>query len=139
MKRLLYKILLILNLLRIDIVMAAEIDYSNICGNSGVSSAMVIIGYIIQIAKWIVPLIIVVLGMVDYGKASISNDEKAVNKATVALVRRIVAGIVIFFVPTIISAFTKNILKTNIDSEFLTCTNCMFNPVTCQENIKHSK
>ena len=130
MKNILYKTLIVLSILRIDIVMAAEIDYSNICGNSGVSSAMVIIGYIIQVAKWIAPLIIVVLGMVDYGKASISNDEKAVNKATVALVRRIVAGIVIFFVPTIISAFTKNTLKTDIENEFLSCTSCMFNPST---------
>ena len=91
---------------------------------------MIILGYIIQVGKWIVPLIIISLGMVDYGKAAISNDEKALTKATSALVRRFIAGIVIFFVPTIISAFTKNTLKTDIENEFLSCTSCMFNPST---------
>lgn len=127
---------LIYFLLSFDIAYAAEIDYGNICGNSGVGSAMVILGYIIQVAKWVAPLIIIVLGMVDFGKAALSSDEKATTKASGALVRRFIAGIVIFFVPTIISAFTKNILKTNIENEFLSCTSCMFSPSICQEQVK---
>ena len=132
------KLLLILNyfLLSFDYVQALRIDYNNVCNNSSVGSAMVILGYVIEISKWIVPLIIIVLGMIDFGKAMISNDDSSINKASVTLIRRLIAGVVIFFIPTIISVFTKNILDTNIENEFLTCTSCVFNPNDCKEYVE---
>ena len=112
----------------------ARLNYNSLCSDNNVKSAFKIIGYVILIIKWIVPLIIIVLGMVDFGKASISNDEKALNKATGALIRRIVAGVAIFFIPTIILAaldvikITKGIEKEN-DTTFGVCTKCMFDPI----------
>lgn len=123
------------------------LDYNSICsnataGNRGIRQTFKMVGYLIQIIKWIVPLIIIVLGMVDFGKAAISNDEKAINKALFALVRRLLAGIVIFFIPTIVMAilnaievykgldenFIDPITNEVVESQFGACTKCLFDP-----------
>lgn len=117
-----------------EITLAARLDYSSLCSNEGFKQAAKIIGYVIMIVKWIVPLLIMVLGMIDFGKAVVSNDEKAVNKATSSLIRRIVAGLVIFFIPTIVMA-ALNLVKVskgiekNTDTNFGACTKCLFDPV----------
>lgn len=116
-----------------------KLDYVNLCSNSGISNVMVLIGYFIKILCIIVPMIIIILSMIDYFKVVVSNDEKALTKATLTLIRRILSGVVIFIVPTIIGAFTSMILKYDIfgkENQFLGCTNCLLKPSECREKIK---
>lgn len=118
-------------------------DYERICYEPGVMNAMKIIGYVILVCRWIVPLIIIVLGMIDYGKAAVSNDDKALNKATAALIRRFVAGVLVFLIPTIIVAILNITISTDIslegegkttigDTNFGHCTKCLFDPENCK-------
>ena len=108
-------------------VIAETINYDNICANDGIRKSLKIIGYLVMVAKWIVPFIIIVLGMTDYFKATVSNDENALSKATVALIKRIIAGIVVFFIPTIILAGLNLLhLTTNIEND--SCIRCIFDP-----------
>ncbi len=112
---------------------------NDICANEGVTDALIIIGHIISILKYIVPLIIIVFGMVDFTKAVVSSDDKAISKAAGALIRRVIAGIVIFLVPTIISTILNITISTDInnnkttigDTEFGKCTKCIFSPSDC--------
>ena len=60
---------------------STNVDYSSICsleteGNKGIRQTFKMVGYFIQLIKWIVPLIIIVLGMIDFGKASINTLSK---------------------------------------------------------------
>ncbi len=106
-------------------------DYDNVCNNEGAKNAIVFIGKIIVVALWVVPLIIIVLGMVDFTKAMMSNDEKAVGKATSALIKRIVAGLAAFVVPTLILAILKNIGVTKYieqNADYTSCMNCLLYP-----------
>ena len=117
-----------------EIAYAARLDYSSLCSNDGFREAAKIVGFVIMIVRWIVPLIIIVLGMVDYGKAAISNDEKALNKATGALIRRFIAGVVIFFIPTIVMTALNVVqvskgIEKDTDTNFGACTKCLFDPV----------
>lgn len=121
---------LLMLLISCSIVTAENINYNNLCANDGIGSAARIIGYIIIIAKWLVPLIIIVLGMVDFGKAVIASDEKAINKSASSLIRRIIAGLAVFFAPTIILAFLNLIQITGgieETSRFNACTKCILN------------
>jgi len=126
--------LLILILLLPIVVNASNINYNSICSEKGVMDAMRIIGYVIQVCRWIAPLILMVLGMVDFGKAAIASDEKALSNATASLIRRFVASVVIFFIPTIVLALlnaieiTKGIEDKN-NSQFGACTKCIFDPI----------
>lgn len=129
--------LTILFVLLIQKVSAESIIYDNLCYrfDEGIGAAFKIIGYVVLIAKWIVPLIIMVLGMVDFGKAVISSDEQAISKASKSLVTRFVAGIVVFFIPTIMLAFLNIIgvtndiegLDDNNPNRYSACTKCVLN------------
>ncbi len=111
-----------------------RLDYHSLCNNDGIRHAVKIIGYVISICKWVVPLIIIVLGMIDFSKAVISSDEKAISKATSSLIKRFIAGVVVVLVPTIVMAILNAIKVTNglENTEFGECTTCLFNPGNCK-------
>ena len=58
-----------------------------------------LVGKILGVFKIVIPLLLLILGMFDLGKAVVASDDKAINKATTALVKRAVAAIIIFFIP----------------------------------------
>ena len=87
------------------------------------------IGYFLLIIKIVIPILIVILGVIDIGKAAISNDEKALSKASDALVKRLVMGISIFFIPTIISFIFSLIISAAPQMEAIKpCEKCLLNP-----------
>ena len=98
---------------------------NGICTNYSILNALSIIFTIIDIVKIVVPLLIIVLGMIDYTKATTSSDEKALQKSTLALLRRLIAGVVVFFVPTIITAFIS--LLNNATGGNFTIEECIIN------------
>ena len=51
----------------------------------------------------IAPILVIVLGMVDYAKAVISDDDKALSKANSNLAKRLIAAIALFFVPLLLT------------------------------------
>ena len=110
-------------------------DYDDLCtSNEDVRKAFKIISTVILIAHWVIPLIIIVLGMIDFTKAVISDDEKATEKATTALIRRVIAGIVVFFIPTIITGLLNLIDITDgimDNGTFAACTKCLFDNKKC--------
>ena len=123
---------------------SSRIDYNNICsfgtdGNKGIVSAIKITGYIIVIMKWVIPMLLIGFGMVDFFKA-ILGDEKSLNKAAGSFAKRVIAGIVVFLLPTLISAVvnifdeTRNSLSDDSNkSNFAACTKCLFDPFnSCQ-------
>lgn len=69
-----------------------------------------ILGYIVLILRIAIPLILIVLGMVDLGKAVVASKDDAINKAVSQLIRRFIAAVAVFFVPIIVSALF-NVLK----------------------------
>ena len=98
--------LILVGLISINKVYADTVTYDNVCNtfDSGIGSAIRILGHLVMIIKIIVPVVIIVLGMVDFGKAELSSDDKALTKAVGALTRRFIAGVVIFLAPGLVSA-----------------------------------
>lgn len=92
-----------------------------------------ILGYVVVIFKIVIPLILIVLGMVDLGKAVVASKDDAINKAVSALLKRFIAAVVIFFVPTIVSAIF-NALSLMSDAErtdYNICVQCVTNVGSC--------
>ena len=88
-----------------------------------------VIGYIIVIIKILVPIILIVLGSIDLGKASISQDEKALKDAVTKFCKRILIGLIIFFIPTILDFFLSLVSGvSDIADKFRPCTECVLNP-----------
>ena len=55
----------------------------------------------------IVPALVIVLGMIDLAKAVIASKEDEMKKAQATMIKRIIVGVVIFFVPIIIKAILQ--------------------------------
>ena len=92
-----------------------------------------LLGWAVMVIKIVIPLILIVLGMVDLGKAVVSSDEKAINKQVGILLRRFIAAVVIFFVPTIISAIFNalNIMGDDTKNDYNVCVQCVTNVTGC--------
>lgn len=76
-----------------------------------------ILGFVVNVIKIVIPLMLIILGMLDLGKAVVASKDDAINKATTTLIKRFVAAAVMFFVPTIISAIFNMVLGINLKAE----------------------
>ena len=62
------------------------------------------VGVFVTIFKIVIPILLIIFGSIDLGKAVVASDDKAIKSATTTLVKRLIAAIVIFFIPTIVRA-----------------------------------
>ena len=107
------------------------IEEINFCERNEVRKTFQIVGYILYVAKLVVPLLLIILGTVDFAKATISSDDKAPKEAVVSLIKRILIAIIIFLIPTILNfllSLVNGASEAFSDSEFTDCTDCLFDP-----------
>lgn len=99
-----------------------------------------VLGYVVMIFKIVIPLLLIIFGMLDLGKAVISSDDKAISKAVSTLVKRFIAAIVVFFIPTIVSALFSAItnIKITEDTDYNICVQCVTDATgsTCTDKVK---
>lgn len=88
------------------------------------------VGWFLLVFKVIIPILLIIFGMIDLGKAVISSDEKAVSKAANSLLKRVIAGVVIFFIPTIVGAIFKMIgsFQRDAKGQYDICSACITSP-----------
>lgn len=89
-----------------------------------------LIGYCILAIKIFVPLIIIIMACIDIFKVIVSGEEKDMKTFGTLTLKRIVAGIIVFLLPTIVYA-ALNFVESASDttSKFSTCNECLFNPL----------
>lgn len=85
------------------------------------------VGYFLLVFKIVIPIILIILGMVDLGKAVISSDNKEVSKAAKSLLMRCIAAVAIFFIPTIVS-FVIRLVDTSTSDKYEVCAKCISSP-----------
>ena len=49
-----------------------------------------------------IPIILIIMGSIDLGKAVLSSDDKEIKASTSRLIKRVIAAIAVFFVVTIV-------------------------------------
>ena len=111
-----------------------QVSGFDFCIEDGVLKTFQIIGYLIIIIKILVPLLLIVFGSIDFGKAIIANDDKAINKSGQVLAIRAAAGVIIFFIPTIIN-FAVSLVSSwsDVKSKFDYCNTCLLNTGKCND------
>lgn len=89
-----------------------------------------IVGYVLLVFKIVIPLLLIILGMLDLGKAVIASKDDEVKKAVTSLVKRAIAAVVIFLLPTIITFIMGVISNFNetAKSDFDICRKCISSP-----------
>lgn len=94
---------------------------------------MQFVGYVMLGFKIIIPLLLLVLGSFELGKAIVSQKDDEIKGATTKLVKKLVAGIIIFFIPTLIglvfglvSGFSDD---ADVQREYEICKDCITSPI----------
>ena len=86
-------------------------------------------GILLMIVKIVVPLLLILFGMIDLSKAVIDSKDDAIKTNAIKFGKRIVIGLIIFFVPYIVGAlFTILTDYSSFIKEFEPCMNCILNP-----------
>ena len=89
-----------------------------------------IIVIIINIIKIGVPVILIVLGMIDMGKAVASQKEEDIKKGQKVLLSRCIAAGIVFFVVAIVQLLLNIIVGDSSETEknnILTCFDAIIN------------
>ena len=81
-----------------------------------------IISVLILIVQIAVPLLLVVFGMLDLGKAVVASKEDEIKKGQQTFIKRLIAGAIVFFVIFIVQALTR--FLSNGSDNIMGCFNC---------------
>lgn len=120
-----------------ELLSLGAFDIGQFCNKMG--GMLQIIGYVLTVFKIAIPVIIVALGMFDFGKAVVAEKEDEIKKQTKRLIYRVVAGIVIFFVPSIVLFIFENVgdySSAKDAASFTNCENCLLRPSECDVSSK---
>lgn len=109
----------------------------NFCDKHGVLVSMKILNRAFVIAKIIVPIFLIIFGIIDLIKAVTSSDSNAINNATGSLIKKVIIGLLVFFIPTIINA-VFGLIDDHTKFENNGCYTCFFNRDGCNELIENS-
>lgn len=86
-----------------------------------------LVGRIIKIIQLVIPALLVLWGLLDLGKATLSGDEKERKEALSTLLKRFLYGLAVFFVIAIVKGVVHVVNK---DDEGIksTCWSCVEKP-----------
>lgn len=81
----------------------------NICCDASYTPIWNIVGFIVK-AIWIgIPILLIIFGMIDLGKAVIASKEDEVKKATKAFGKRFLYAVLVFLVVWIVTIVLKTV------------------------------
>lgn len=110
--------------------MLGAVSIEDFCNHT--TTILQFIGYALTLVKIVIPLIIIGYGILDFGKAVVASKDDEIKTSAKRLLWRAVAGVVIFFIPSIvlwlfgaIDQYTKG--KNGFD----TCEKCILSPWEC--------
>lgn len=90
------------------------------------------VGWVITLIKIAMPILIIVFGILDFGKAVTGGDEKVIKESVTKIGIRVVAGLVIFFIPSIIIwLFGLVNAYNNMVGDFGVCQSCLLSQWNC--------
>lgn len=98
-----------------------------------------IIGWVLWVFKIVIPIVIIIFGMIDLGKAVVASKDDEIKKSVKSLVMRAIAGVIIFFIPTLVGAIFSLVgeFRDNAEykNEYNVCSQCISNPGGSCEQI----
>lgn len=89
----------------------------------GLGPVVRVVKAVISLIQFGIPIVLILMGTIDLGKAVISSDEKEVKKAQSTLIKRCIYAVAVFFIVTLVTLI-MNIVANNVDSEANSWANC---------------
>jgi len=87
-----------------------------------------VLGDVLNIIRIVIPIIIILLGMLDLGKIVISGDSKAMKESQKMFIKRLIYGIAIFFVGTVVKLAFSLVGDNITEGDWKICWICVARP-----------
>ncbi len=113
-----------------NIVYAATTSKISFCDYAGVRRAFKIAGIILNIVKIVVPLIIMITAMIAFSKPIISGKTDDITTNLTTLVKKLIAGLVIFLIPGLLD-YAFSLVPNYDNSSMAACTTCLLDVDGC--------
>ena len=110
------------------LVDAFELDTLYRCGNLGFDFAGTfpyLVSTAVLLIKIFVPILVIIFGMLDLGKAVAASKEDEIKKGQQMFIKRAVAAVIVFFVIQIVQLLIGFV--SNRDRSVSNCFNCFVN------------
>lgn len=104
----------------------------NFCGRT--ANIWQIVGKVYYILKIVIPVLLIIWGTIALFKAALSSDDKALSKEVSSMIKKVVAGLIIFFIPTVIRLvfFMVTQFDQKMEKDVQNCIDCLTSPYnTC--------
>jgi len=111
------------------------------CGGTGLvfsGTVPYIISTVILIIKIVVPILLIIFGMLDLGKAVVASKEDEIKKGQQTFIKRAVAAVIVFFVIQIVQIIIRFVAGSD-SSTVMNCFNCFINASdnnACEEIVE---
>lgn len=101
------------------------LDEGYVCNNLIPVDIANTIGAIYNVLLIAVPIIVVIFGAIDFVKAVVAGKEDEIKKNTSTFVKRLITGVIVFFVLALVK-FVTNLIKTDSTEGVAACLNTIF-------------
>lgn len=91
-------------------VLTEEVNAGSVCYQ--LQSFLSLVGYVVTIFKIVIPLLLIVFGMLDVGKSVVAGKPDEVTKNLKSFAMRCIAGVLVFFIPSIVGALMTAVAGT---------------------------
>lgn len=111
-----------------------DIEYvgQNFCEETNVVNALRVVGYLLLIARLVIPFAIIFYASLDLIKSVMSGETSDLLKQLKVILVRILIGAAVFFIPVLIDIVFQGIEDySNNQSEIYQCEVCLLRPREC--------
>ena len=84
-----------------------------------------IVSTVVLLIKIVVPILLIIFGMLDLGKAVVASKEDEINKGQQLFIKRVIAAVIVFFVIQIVQIVIRFV--SGNDADVANCFNCFVN------------
>ena len=95
------------------------------CSDANIAGLLKFVGSIITLIQYGVPILLIVMGMLDLGKAVIASKDDEIKKAQTTLVKRLISAVAVYFVIAIVK-FVLGIIGGDATSGAKACIDALF-------------
>ena len=96
-----------------------------------------VVSTVILVIKIAVPVLLIIFGMLDLGKAVVASKEDEIKKGQQTFIKRAITAVIVFFVIQIVQIILRFVSGNN--ATIANCFNCFINGTaatnSCESNI----
>lgn len=84
-----------------------------------------VVSTVVTVIKIAVPILLIIFGMLDLGKAVIASKEEEIKKGQQVFIKRAIAAVIVFFVIQVVQILVRFV--SGNDQSIIQCFNCFIN------------